>query len=714
MRIDQMVSLAASVQASPGVYALLLGSGISRSAGVPTGWEVQLDLIRRVAAVRGEDPGPDPAVWYRERYAAEPDYSDLLDELGPAPGDRQALLSGYFEPTEDERERGLKLPTPAHRAIARLVAGRYVRVIVTTNFDRLLEVALADAGEVPTVVSTPDAVRGAIPLVHSTCTVVKLHGDYLDARIRNTRAELERYDPGFDALLDRIFDEFGLVVCGWSGDWDLALRAALERCSSHRFTTYWTTRDEPSDTAGRLAALRRAIVMPIEGADSFFTRLADGVAAVESVGGHDVLSTQTLVAILKRYLTDPAARIRLGDLVMRESEGAYAELASRDGPLEPPVQPGHVRARVEQYELEMDRLVRVMATGCFWAGATHRALWTRTLERIANRPYPEDEPRSCRSLHDYPALLLLYAGGVAAVGAGDYGTAVALLRDVKLRTERWDEPLVRFCHAPGVLRRDVAAAFLGDERSDAPLSAHLLTALELPLSELMADRGVLVRSFDMFEWLVGLAHLEIRKAVGAEPWVPVGAFGDRHKLFYEIGRSGIPEPALHAGLFADDEDAIQDAAAEVFVAGTSCLPDPEDGWTAPRLTVAVARAYAELPMSVASLDKAHYAAIVRRGAGYPTASQLFDRQDSERLLAAGRRRYVGTRFAFRHAPEVEDACEAVSRVARELARPGRRPSLQRFTSMCLGRLDYPSPEELGWALRAAQMTFDELAPRAAA
>jgi hypothetical protein len=59
MRIDRMVSLAASVQESPGVYALLLGSGISRSAGVPMGWEVQLELIRRVAAVRGDDPGPD-------------------------------------------------------------------------------------------------------------------------------------------------------------------------------------------------------------------------------------------------------------------------------------------------------------------------------------------------------------------------------------------------------------------------------------------------------------------------------------------------------------------------------------------------------------------------------------------------------------------------------------------------------------------------------
>lgn len=39
---------------SPGTYALLLGSGVSRAAGIPTGWEVTLDLVRKaaVAAVR--------------------------------------------------------------------------------------------------------------------------------------------------------------------------------------------------------------------------------------------------------------------------------------------------------------------------------------------------------------------------------------------------------------------------------------------------------------------------------------------------------------------------------------------------------------------------------------------------------------------------------------------------------------------------------------
>ena len=57
-----------------------------------------------------------------------------------------------------------------------------------------------------------------------------MHGDYLDTRIRNSPAELDQYPPEFDQLLDRIFGEFGLVVCGWSAEWDSALRKAIYPC----------------------------------------------------------------------------------------------------------------------------------------------------------------------------------------------------------------------------------------------------------------------------------------------------------------------------------------------------------------------------------------------------------------------------------------------------------------------------------------------------
>src|SRR4051812_1801319 len=64
--LDAMTSLAFSVYSGKGTHAILVGSGISRTSGIPTGWEIILDLIRKVAAIEGKECGEDPAAWYKE------------------------------------------------------------------------------------------------------------------------------------------------------------------------------------------------------------------------------------------------------------------------------------------------------------------------------------------------------------------------------------------------------------------------------------------------------------------------------------------------------------------------------------------------------------------------------------------------------------------------------------------------------------------------
>lgn len=316
--IDPLVSLAFSVYSGKGTYALLLGSGISRPSGIPTGWEVVLDLIGKVAKVEGEDGGPDPVAWFKQKHSASPDYSKLLDAIAKTPAERQQLLRGYFEPNEDERAQGLKSPTAAHKAIAQLVLAGYVRVIITTNFDRLMEKALEESGIAPAVISTPDQVAGALPLAHAAVTLIKLHGDYLDTRIKNTEPELAAYEPALSALLDRVIDEYGLIVCGWSAEWDIALRAAIERCPSRRFTTYWTTLAPVAGQAKRLVDHRRAEVIQIRDANQFFEGLWEKVRALADLASPHPLSAKIAVATVKRYLVDPSAKIRLRDLVVEE------------------------------------------------------------------------------------------------------------------------------------------------------------------------------------------------------------------------------------------------------------------------------------------------------------------------------------------------------------------------------------------------------------
>ncbi len=89
---DDAMRVAFSVFENRGVYALLLGSGLSRTAEIPTGWEITVDLVRQVAEMRGEGGQADYVKWYRETTSEEPTYSSVVGELGLSAGEGRAVL----------------------------------------------------------------------------------------------------------------------------------------------------------------------------------------------------------------------------------------------------------------------------------------------------------------------------------------------------------------------------------------------------------------------------------------------------------------------------------------------------------------------------------------------------------------------------------------------------------------------------------------------
>jgi hypothetical protein len=378
---DPLTQIAFSVYENKGVFALLLGSGLSRAAEIPTGWEITLDLIRRVALAQGVEDQPDWAAWYRERTGQEPDYSALLEELASSPEERRSILHSYIEPTEEDREQGRKVPTPAHHAIAELVLGGYIRVIITTNFDRLVENALREHGIEPTVVASVDALTGAEPITHTACYVLKLHGDYKDARILNTEAELHGYPPQYDRLLDRILDEHGLIVCSWSGTWDYALRTAFLRAPNRRYSVYWAARGELANGANELVMHRRADVIPIADADTFLVTLQRRVQTLEQSRRANPLSIELMVNSAKRFLAKPEYRIQLDELFTQETDRVLAGLDSAEFSPQGPWNEAQFRARVRKYEAITEKLASMAGVLGRWGDDSELALVTLQLWR---------------------------------------------------------------------------------------------------------------------------------------------------------------------------------------------------------------------------------------------------------------------------------------------------------------------------------------------
>ena len=504
MASDPLNSLASSIHAGPGTLALLLGSGVSASSGVPTGWDVALDLIRRLAVLRGEDVGDDPISWYRGHAGGDPDYSALLTELAPSPSDRRNLLQPYFEPTADEREEGLKLPTKAHNAIARLVAGGSVKVVVTTNFDRLLEAALTEAGVQPNVISSPAHAAGALPIAHSKCTVIKVHGDYLSPDLKNTIDELAGYDPEIDRLLDEVFDQYGLVVCGWSGRWDTALRKAILRFPNRRFATYWFHRGPPAPEAQEILNHRAAIAVPIQDADTAFESLAARVEALVDAIDQRPQDTALAVAQLKRYLPDPVHRIKLHDLVAAEVDSTINQV--RDLPMNGSIDLRQYAERMTTYEEATATLLKLLACGAFFSDRDeHDRLWARSVERLATQRIEGSGLTVLLEMRQYPTLLTLYAIALGSLAA-DRLEPISCALGIGVQESNELLPVAVSASFWRVLDHDwVRKSISGLARHRTPISEHLLHVLRPAVSEIIREEDRLEDLFDEVEYLMGLA-----------------------------------------------------------------------------------------------------------------------------------------------------------------------------------------------------------------
>lgn len=556
--IDALTSLAFSIYSGKGIYAILLGSGASRSAEIPTGWEVTMDLVRQVATIQKESCDPNPESWYVNKFEKSPDYSDLLEQLAKTSAERTTVLSSYFEPTQVDRENGWKLPTEAHKQIASLVAKGYIRVILTTNFDRLIEQALEAEGVVPTVISTTDAIRGAMPLQHATCTVLKVHGDYRDTRFKNTEEELSVYPEGLNRLLDRILDEYGILVCGWSATWDSALRQAFLRSPNRRFSTVWASKGEPSSLAQDLIKFRQANVINISSADDFFSELANKIEALERFHAPHPLSAELAISLTKRFLGKPEFRIDLMDFVSAEVESQMVKLNqdpffnANQGTIQ---EYGDALIRIER---SLNILLNILVTGILYDQHQYAEVWRKAVTRMLDIAATKRGTLLC-GIGVYPASLLFYAEGIAACYIGDYRllkllftSKTSIERDVRGEKTAVTNHVIALNALNGENLNTLAQT-----RLHVPASERVFSTLRGHFCSMLPDDVEFADAFDRFEYLLALSYIVNRDEGN---WGPIGRFGYRNRysgqhislvLDAERLREGANWGPIAQGLFDD-------------------------------------------------------------------------------------------------------------------------------------------------------------------
>lgn len=264
--IDPILPLSISIAEGKGVYALFLGSGISRSAGIPTGGEIRWDSIKHLYKLENNvhDIPEDTEInkWFESSQYKDFNYSKILEGLCPSQEDRRNFLEKYFVGRN---------PSAAHDVISTIVQKNLIRVIVTTNFDQLLEKSLEKKNIDYDVVASEADLNNSKPREHSNCRLFKLHGDYKKLNILNTEKELERYTELISKELQEIFDRYGLIIVGWSGS-DKAVIEHLKNRHS-KYSLYWVAREEINETIHEVIKNQDGRVIFRDSAETFFTEL---------------------------------------------------------------------------------------------------------------------------------------------------------------------------------------------------------------------------------------------------------------------------------------------------------------------------------------------------------------------------------------------------------------------------------------------------------
>lgn len=449
---DDVIPIALALYNSPRRYALLVGSGISRDTGIFTASEITDDIIRQIAGNKIQ-PGQKPQDWYKETHEGRaPTFTSLFGDLPNSKEDRTAILRQYFEPLDRDKKPLIIEPTLAHMSIARLVRDGIISMIITTNFDPLLEEAIRkETGKIPVVITHQSDTR-LMEVAGDQCRIVMVNGRYPTTDLKLTPIDLAKYDEKLEEYLDRIFSEYGLVICGWSGEHDAGLVKILISERVRRFALFWCSRDSPEKIPIGIRSTLNIATVGIRSANEFFNELESRIDLLRRHERKTSLTIDSAIKKVKDALRDPRPDLILSDLLHDETDRVLAEVNRSEI-----IPSGQVdgkacyKNRIEELEQASAPLAAMVATIAYYDDGNFTDLITETIDRLINlspienmfsgtlrritgiQVNTDEYMKYFYKIRFYPALLVIYASGIAAVHKGNFAALAAILEKPRAR-----------------------------------------------------------------------------------------------------------------------------------------------------------------------------------------------------------------------------------------------------------------------------------------
>ena len=273
-------------------------------------------------------------------------------------------------------------------------------------------------------------------------------------------------------------------------------------------------------------------------------------------------------AEIQKLLSDPKYRIQLHNLVHNETEKVYKILGSWGAQINGGIEEV-AKKRIDEAEQATENLRKIFSYGCYFGLEDQNGLWSKSLNRLGTLPHSNGSVFLI-DLQTYPALLVLYAGGLGSLAGGKYYNLKAVL-DSKLKTvTHGQQPLV--LKANCTLLGQYGNQLLDLERKKTPLSDHLNELFKENTPKEVVYKEDFDQLFDKWEILLAMTVADFLKERPMGAWAPVGAFswrdqyGDDSSLKLvesEIDNNDKEWDLLKAGLFGGSVARAKEAIGTV-------------------------------------------------------------------------------------------------------------------------------------------------------
>lgn len=217
--------------------SFLLGAGASVSSNIPSGGQMVWDFKRTLYCtankirtslygdlskenvqkeIQSYFDGKDgyPKLWSTEEY------SFYFEKCYPSRSDREYYIRN--------KVRDIK-PSLGYLCMGEMIINGKIDLVATTNFDNLVQAGVHSINPGFSIKTISSAVSNSVgfALNEGFPNIIKLHGDYLFDKLKNTTSELQNLEDEIADIWKSSIKENGLIVIGYAGN-DNSVMSVLE------------------------------------------------------------------------------------------------------------------------------------------------------------------------------------------------------------------------------------------------------------------------------------------------------------------------------------------------------------------------------------------------------------------------------------------------------------------------------------------------------